>query len=108
MYEAYCSAMRDRSIQEYAEAAPPAGGAAIEAQAAGGEGAGGSAAAADKAAAEARQGKPRGWKGWGAHKVQSMRRKMSDKRRGGADVALPPGEGASAPPSPGKAPQGER
>ena len=106
MYAAYCSAMRDRSIISYAEHAPteqPAAGGAAGAEAAGvvegSAGTGGSGVsrepgalglAIEVAAGHAlssqqlqQQAGRKGWKGWGASKVQSVKKKMQERRRGG-------------------------
>lgn len=117
MYGAYCEAMRDRSILEYAEQAPPGGAgshgpaAAEDAGGGGGSEAGpdGQALALVAATGEQRQAKQRGWKGWGASKVQNMRRKMTQKQRDGSqDGADSSGAGGGPFASPGKQGGGPR
>ncbi len=116
MYGAYCQAMRDRSVLEYAELAPPGGagaggsyGAAASSEDGSAGGGGGSQAGGEgqalalasvAAAEEQRQGKHRGWKGWGASKVHTMRRKMAHRQREGSqDGAADAGMAQLASPS---------
>ncbi len=91
MYTAYCQAMRDRSCLEYAEQAPPAddGQASAEAEAS-------TPGLALAVAGAVQPQRKAGWKGWGSSKVQSMRRRMQERRGRGAtgvdDAAAPDGE----------------
>ncbi|KAL4449510.1 hypothetical protein ABPG77_007154 [Micractinium sp. CCAP 211/92] len=91
MYTAYCQAMRDRSCLEYAEQAPPAddGQASSAAEAS-------TPGLALAVAAAVQPQRKAGWKGWGSSKVQSMRRRMQERRGRGAtgvdDAAAPDGE----------------
>lgn len=92
MYSAYCGVMRDRSCLEYTEQALPVddgqGSAAAEAALPG--------VAAGAAGPAAQQSRRAGWKGWGSSKVQSMRRKMQERRgrsaAGSGDAPVPNSE----------------
>ena len=92
-YAAYCEAMRDRSILDYPEHAPrwgaadehPASGGAPAGEGPGGSSgavtAGSAAAHEQQAGGEAKAGK-RTWKGWGASKMQKMKSKYQERKRG--------------------------
>jgi hypothetical protein len=101
MYDAYCQAMASRSILDYPQQVPPADDASSGSLVAGGEGASQAEGAAGNskalvlAGAEQKSAK-KGWKGWGAGKMQSMRRKVSSKSSGSGSLD------GSAQPSPAK------
>lgn len=106
--------MRDRSILDYPEHAPR-WGAAPEQPAcvpggdgpSGGGGAGSALAHELAAGGDAKPGK-RGWKGWGASKVQKMKSKYQERRRGSGSGSGSQDGGAAAGvpalPAPGKQP----
>ncbi len=85
-YSAYCEAMRDRSILDYPEHAPQWGapaehpGSAPAGEGPGG-GAGGTAGPEQATGGDAKTSK-RSWKGWGASKVQKMKSKYQERKRG--------------------------